>query len=167
MRKVSITKMWECAKSDPRSIYAGRNLCAAGAARLALAGLPEDSAGPRARTGRAAAAARPAEAEAVPAPAPHCGLQWTTWKVRVYPSIVLIWCLLCADQFFIIGFRTSRRGMHLFEDFAATASGEHLRAVRDLQREIQMDDPMQMMFTSGSFIMITTAFAVFYFISKS
>ena len=57
--------------------------------------------------------------------------------------------------------------MHLFEDFAATASGEQLRAVRDLQREIQMDDPMQMIFTSGSFTMIATAFAFYYLVFKS
>lgn len=39
--------------------------------------------------------------------------------------------------------------MHLFEDLATTASNDQLRAVRDLQREIQIDQPAQMMFTSG------------------
>ena len=64
---------------------------------------------------------------------------------------------------------TLRSGMHLFEDLAETASGEQLRAVRDLQREVQIDDPMQMMFTSGSFILNSNSFAlaVIWLISKN
>ena len=40
--------------------------------------------------------------------------------------------------------------MHLLEELVANGTNDHIRAVRDLQRKVQLDDPAQMMFTSGT-----------------